>query len=136
MLEWIKKEYWYQFQYWPLDINSGTAPMYWPIVLYYRNESTDYIYQIIWAWGWSWEFYLLVWQLSEGWLWLSLGECRYALFRWNPQLFWECKEWQNSDPLTIFTQEVNLYVDNHIDRMANNFTFFLRALESTRVLSK
>lgn len=136
MLEWIKKDYWYDFPYWPLEINSGTAPMYWPFVLYYHNEYNHYIYQIIGSWWGSGEFYLLVWKLSRAWLRIPIGECWYTLFSQNPQLFGECKEWKNKDPLTIFTREGNLYEDNTIQRMADNFTFFLSALESTRVLSK
>lgn len=136
MLERITKEYWYTFHYWPLDINSGTAPMYWPFVFHHKEGNDEFIYQIISSWGGSWEFYLLVRRLSNEWLRLPLGECGYLLFRWNPQLFGECKEWQNSDPLTIFTQEYNLYEHNRIPDLVENFIFFLRALESTRVLSK
>ncbi len=136
MLERIAKEYWYQFPYWNLEIQYGTAPMYWPFVLHHKDGNNEFVYQIIGSWAGSWEFYLLVRKLSNNWLRLPLGECGYLLFPRNPQLFGECKEWQNNDPLTIFTQEDNLYEHNTIYRMAENFTFFLRALESIRVLSK
>ncbi|PZM87595.1 MAG: hypothetical protein DLD55_00455 [candidate division SR1 bacterium] len=136
MLERITKEYGYTFHYGPLDINSGTAPMYGPFVFHHKEGNDEFIYQIISSGGGSGEFYLLVRRLSNEGLRLPLGECGYLLFRWNPQLFGECKERQNSDPLTIFTQEDNLYEHNTIYQMAENFTFFLRALESIRVLSK
>ena len=51
-------------------------------------------------------------------------------------LFGECREWSNFDPLTIFTQEDNLYEYNNIHWLAENLAYFLRYLESTRVLSK
>ncbi len=138
MLKRIEKEYWYHFPYWSLEITYGSAPMFWPFVLHHRGEYGEYIYQIIWAWAWSWEFILLVRSLVD-WLRIPLGQCGhdwYVLFPNYPQLFGTCKEWQNHDPLTIFTQEYNLYEDNTIYQMVKNFTFFLRALESTRVLSK
>ena len=138
MLERIKKEYWYHFPYWSMEIEYGSAPMYWPFVLYYEEESRNYIYQIIGAGAWSWEFILLVRVLID-WLWIPLGQCGhnwYVLFPNYPQLFGECNEWTNNNPLTIFTQELDLYDWNSILQMADNFAFFLKALESTRVLSK
>ena len=136
MLERIKQEYWYTFRYWPLGIDFGTAPMHWPLLLYHRNKNNQYIYQIISDWGGSGEFYMLVWLLSKKGLWLPLGKCWYALGPSNPLLLWKCKKREKNDPLTIFTQEYNLYEHNKIPDLVENFTFFLRALESTRVLSK
>ena len=138
MLKRIEKEYWYHFPYWSLEIIYGTSPMIWPFVLHHKTEYGDYIYQIIGSGAWSWEFILLV-RVFVDWLWIPLGQCGYSwyvLFPNYPLLFGECKEWQNSDPLTIFTQEYNLYEHNRIPDLVENFTFFLRALESTRVLSK
>lgn len=138
MLKRIEKEYWYHFPYWSLEIEYGTAPMIWPFVLHHKTAYEEYIYQIIGSGAWSWEFILLV-RVFIDWLWVPLGQCGYnwyLLFPNYPLLFGECKEWQNSDPLTVFTQEDNLYEHNTIYRMAENFTFFLRALESIRVLSK
>ncbi len=136
MLERIQKEYWYTFKYWPLGIRFGSAPMHGPFVLYHYNKNNHYIYQIISDWGGSGEFYMLVWQLSEKGLWIPLGECGYALGPSNPLLLWTCTSRKKNDPLTIFTQEDNLYEHNRIPDLVENFTFFLRALESTRVLSK
>lgn len=138
MLKRIEKEYWYHFPYWSLEIIYGTSPMIWPFVLHHKTEYGDYIYQIIGSGAWSWEFILLV-RVFVDWLWIPLGQCGYdwyVLFPNYPLLFGECKKWQNSDPLTIFTQEYNLYEHNRIPDLVENFTFFLRALESTRVLSK
>ena len=138
MLKRVEKEYWYHFPYWSLEIIYGTSPMIWPFVLYHKTEYGDYIYQIIGSGAWSWEFILLV-RVFVDWLWIPLGQCGYdwyVLFPNYPLLFGECKKWQNSDPLTIFTQEDNLYEHNRIPNLVENFTFFLRALESTRVLSK
>lgn len=136
MLERIKKEYWYTFKYWPLEIRFGSAPMHGPFVLYHQNKNNHYIYQIISDWWGSGEFYMLIWKLSEKWFWIPLGECGYALGASNPLLLGTCKSRKKNNPLTIFTQEYNLYEDNTIYQMVKNFTFFLRALESTRVLSK
>ena len=135
MLEWIQNEYWYTFPYYTDAILQWTSPERWPIVLHQNDWYNDYIYQIISEWGGSWEFYILVWILKD-WLRIPIWECWYMLFPTYPMLFGECKEWSNFEPLTILTQEWNSYEWNSIEDMANNFTFFLRLLESTRVLSK
>ena len=135
MLEWIQNEYWYTFPYYTDAILQWTSPERWPIVLHQNDWYNDYIYQIISEWGGSWEFYILVWILKD-WLRIPIWECWYMLFPTYPMLFGECKEWSNFEPLTILTQEWNSYEWNSIQDMANNFTFFLRLLESTRVLSK
>ena len=135
MLEWIQNEYWYTFPYYTDAILQWTSPERWPIVLHQNDWYNDYIYQIISEWGGSWEFYILVWILKD-WLRIPIWECWYMLFPTYPMLFGECKEWSNFEPLTILTQEWNSYGWNSIEDMANNFTFFLRLLESTRVLSK
>ena len=84
--------------------------------------------------------------MLENWIWIPVGQCWanywYVLFPRYPILFWyDGKQWicekrKQFGPLTIFTQEYNLYEWNSIEDMADNFTFFLRLLESTRVLSK
>ena len=135
MLEWIQNEYWYTFPYYTDAILQWTSPERWPIVLHQNDWYNDYIYQIISEWGGSWEFYILVWILKD-WLRIPIWECWYMLFPTYPMLFGECKEWSNFEPLTILTQEYNFYGWNSIEDMADNFTFFLRLLESTRVLSK
>ena len=135
MLEWIQNEYWYTFPYYTDAILQWTSPERWPIVLHQNDWYNDYIYQIISEWGGSWEFYILVWILKD-WLRIPIWECWYMLFPTYPMLFGECKEWSNFEPLTILTQEYNFYEWNSIEDMADNFTFFLRLLESTRVLSK
>ena len=135
MLEWIQNEYWYTFPYYTDTILQWSSPERWPIVLHQNNWYADYIYQIISEWGGSGEFYLLVWVLKDG-LWIPIWYCWYMLFPSYPMLFGECKERTQFDPLTIFTQEYNFYEWNSIEDMANNFTFFLKSLESIRVLSK
>ena len=135
MLEWIQNGYWYSFPYYTDAILQWSSPERWPIVLHQNNWYADYIYQIISEWGGSGEFYLLVWVLKDG-LWIPIWYCWYMLFPSYPMLFGECKERTQFDPLTIFTQEYNFYEWNSIEDMANNFTFFLRSLESIRVLSK
>ena len=135
MLEWIQNEYWYTFPYYTDTILQWSSPERWPIVLHQNNWYADYIYQIISEWGGSGEFYLLVWVLKDG-LWIPIWECWYMLFPSYPMLFGECKERTQFDPLTIFTQEYNFYEWNSIEDMADNFTFFLKSLESIRVLSK
>ena len=135
MLERIQNEYWYNFPYYTDAILQWSSPERWPIVLHQNNWYADYIYQIISEWGGSGEFYLLVWVLKDG-LWIPIWECWYMLFPSYPMLFGECKERTQFDPLTIFTQEYNFYEWNSIEDMADNFTFFLKSLESIRVLSK
>lgn len=137
LVDWLKREYWYSFQYWPKYTLDGSAPMLWPVVLHYRDEyGNDYIYQIIeWGAG-SGESYLLIRKLSDDGFRIPLWECGYVLYPDNPQLFWECKEWQNSDPLTVFTQGMNLYSWNSVSDMAFKIAFFLQAAESIRVLSR
>ena len=135
MLERIQNEYWYTFPYYTDTILQWSSPERWPIVLHQNNWYADYIYQIISEWGGSGEFYLLVWVLKDG-LWIPIWYCWYMLFPSYPMLFGECKERTQFDPLTIFTQEYNFYEWNSIEDMADNFAFFLKSLESTRVLSK
>ena len=135
MLEWIQNEYWYTFPYYTDTILQWSSPERWPIVLHQNNWYADYIYQIISEWAGSGEFYLLVRVLKDG-LWIPIWYCWYMLFPSYPMLFGECKERTQFDPLTIFTQEYNFYEWNSIEDMADNFTFFLKSLESTRVLSK
>ena len=135
MLERIQNEYWYKFPYYTDAILQWSSPERWPIVLHQDNWYADYIYQIISEWAGSGEFYLLVWVLKDG-LWIPIWECWYMLFPSYPMLFGECKERTQFDPLTIFTQEYNFYEWNSIEDMADNFTFFLKALESIRILSK
>ena len=135
MLERIQNEYWYNFPYYTDAILQWSSPERWPIVLHQNNWYADYIYQIISEWGGSGEFYLLVWVLKDG-LWIPIWECWYMLFPSYPMLFGECKERTQFDPLTIFTQEYNFYEWNSIEDMADNFTFFLKSLESIRVLNK
>ena len=135
MLEWIQNEYWYTFPYYTDNILQWSSPERWPIVLHQNNWYADYIYQIISEWGGSGEFYLLVRVLKDG-LWIPIWYCWYMLFPSYPMLFGECKERTQFDPLTIFTQEYNFYEWNSIEDMADNFTFFLKSLESIRVLSK
>ena len=135
MLERIQNEYWYKFPYYTDAILQWSSPERWPIVLHQNNWYADYIYQIISEWGGSGEFYLLVRVLKDG-LWIPIWKCWYMLFPSYPMLFGECKERTQFDPLTIFTQEYNFYEWNSIEDMADNFTFFLKSLESIRVLSK
>ena len=135
LLEWIQNEYWYSFPFNADDIKYWTAPDRWGVIIHYNDWYNDYIYQIYSEWGGSWEFYLLVWVLKDE-LWIPIWECWYLLYPRNPMLFGECREWSNFDPLTIFTQEDNLYEYNNIHWLAENLAYFLRYLESTRVLSK
>jgi len=135
MLGRIQNEYWYKFPYYTDAILQWSSPERWPIVLHQNNWYADYIYQIISEWGGSGEFYLLVRVLKDG-LWIPIWECWYMLFPSYPMLFGECKERTQFDPLTIFTQEYNFYEWNSIEDMADNFTFFLKSLESIRILSK
>ena len=135
LLEWIQNEYWYSFPFNADDIKYWTAPDRWGVIIHYNDWYNDYIYQIYREWGGSWEFYLLVWILKD-WLWIPIWECWYLLYSRYPILFGECREWSNFDPLTIFTQEDNLYEYNNIHWLAENLAYFLRYLESTRVLSK
>jgi hypothetical protein len=143
MLDRIKREYWYTFPIYSDDIMHWTSPMNWPILLHINDGNNDFIYQILWAGAWSGEFHLIVWMLKD-WIRVPVWECwteGYVLFPRYPTLFeyddkWSCKGRTNYDPLTIFTQEYNLYEWNSIWDMALNFTSFLKVLESTRVLSK
>lgn len=145
MLDRIKREYWYVFPIYHDDIMYWTSPMDWPILLHIKDQyGRDFIYQILWAGAWSGEFHLIVWMLKD-WIRVPVWECwteGYVLFPRYPTLFvyddkkWSCNGRTNYDPLTIFTQEYNLYEWNSIWDMALNFTSFLKALESTRVLSK
>ena len=135
LLEWIQNEYWYSFPFNADDIKYWTAPDRWGVIIHYNDWYNDYIYQIYREWGGSWEFYLLV-RILEDWLRIPIWECWYLLYSRYPILFGECREWSNFDPLTIFTQEDNLYEYNNIHWLAENLAYFLRYLESTRVLSK
>ena len=146
MLDWIQSEYWYTFPIFKNDIAYWTSPMYWPILLHIKDKyGRDFIYQILWAGGGSWEFHLIV-RMLENWIWIPVGQCwanywfvlfpRYPILFWYDEKQWICEKRKEFDPLTIFTQEYNLYEWNSIEDMADNFTFFLRLLESTRVLSK
>lgn len=153
MLERVKSEYWYTFPIYNDDIMYWTSPMDWPILLHIRDKyGKDFIYQILWAWGGSWEFHFII-RILENWKRIPVWQCGkywYVLFPRYPILFWYNDFWHNDnqhkqwtcekretfDPLTIFTQEYNLYEWNDIQWMAYNFTFFLRALESVRVLNK
>ena len=146
MLDWIQSEYWYTFPIFKNDIAYWTSPMYWPILLHIKDKyGRDFIYQILWAGGGSWEFHLIV-RMLENWIWIPVGQCwanywfvlfpRYPILFWYDEKRWICEKRKEFDSLTIFTQEYNLYEWNSIEDMADNFTFFLRLLESTRVLSK
>ena len=135
LLERIQNEYWYNFSLGADDILYWTAPDRWGVVIHYNDWYNDYIYQIYREWGGSWEFYLLVWLLKD-WIRVPIWDCWYLLYPRNPILFWECKQWSSFDPLTIFARGDNLYQYNHIQWMADNFKYFLRYLESIRVLSK
>ena len=153
MLERVKSEYWYTFPIYNDDIMYWTSPMDWPILLHIRDKyGRDFIYQILWAWGGSWEFHFII-RILENWKRIPVWQCGkywYVLFPRYPILFWYNDFWHNDnqykqwtcekretfDPLTIFTQEYNLYEWNDVQWMAHNFTFFLRALESVRVLNK
>ena len=133
ILQWISSKYWYQFAYGPLNIANWTAPMHWPFLKHYNDWKSDYLYQIARDGGWSWEFYLMVWKLINK-IWVPIGECWYLLFPDNPQLFWECRTWENHDVITIMTQEYNLY-EEALPLLVEKLKFFLKSLESTRVLS-
>ena len=153
MLEWIKSEYWYTFPIYNDDIMYWTSPMDWPILLHIKDQyGRDFIYQILWAGAGSWEFHFII-RMLENWKRIPVWQCGkywYVLFPRYPILFWYNDFWHNDnqhkqwtcekretfDQLTIFTQEYNLYEWNDIQWMAHNFTFFLRALESVRVLNK
>ena len=153
MLERIKSEYWYTFPIYNDDIMYWTSPMDWPILLHIKDQyGRDFIYQILWAGAGSWEFHFII-RMLENWKRIPVWQCRkywYVLFPRYPILFWYNDFWHNDnqykqwtcekretfDPLTIFTQEYNLYEWNDIQWMAHNFTVFLRALESVRVLNK
>ena len=135
LLERIQNEYWYNFPLGVDDILYWTAPDRWGVVIHYNDWYNDYIYQIYREWGGSWEFYLLVWLLKD-WLRIPIWNCWYLLYPRYPVLFWECKEWQNFDSLTVLTRGDNLYQYNNVQWMADNFRYFLRYLESIRVLSK
>ena len=153
MLERVKSEYWYTFPIYNDDIMYWTSPMDWPILLHIKDQyGRDFIYQILWAWGGSWEFHFII-RMLENWKRIPVWQCGkywYVLFPRYPILFWYNDFWHNDnqykqwtcekretfDPLTIFTQEYNLYEWNDVQWMAHNFTFFLRALESVRVLNK
>ena len=153
MLERIKSEYWYTFPIYNDDIMYWTSPMDWPILLHIKDQyGRDFIYQILWAGAGSWEFHFII-RMMENWKRIPVWQCGkywYVLFPRYPILFWYNDFWHNDnqhkqwtcekretfDPLTIFTQEYNLYEWNDVQWMAHNFTFFLRALESVRVLNK
>ena len=144
MLERVKSEYWYTFPIYNDDIMYWTSPMDWPILLHIKDQyGRDFIYQILWAGAGSWEFHFII-RMLENWKRIPVWQCGkywYVLFPRYPILFWNNKPWtcekrETFDPLTIFTQEYNLYEWNDIQWMAYNFTFFLRALESLRVLNK
>ena len=153
MLERVKSEYWYTFPIYNDDIMYWTSPMDWPILLHIKDQyGRDFIYQILWAGAGSWEFHFII-RMMENWKRIPVWQCGkywYVLFPRYPILFWYNDFWHNDnqhkqwtcekretfDPLTIFTQEYNLYEWNDIQWMAYNFTFFLRALESVRVLNK
>jgi len=153
MLERVKSEYWYTFPIYNDDIMYWTSPMDWPILLHIKDQyGRDFIYQILWAWGGSWEFHFII-RMLENWKRIPVWQCGkywYVFFTRYPILFWyndfwhndnQHKEWtcekrETFDPLTIFTQEYNLYEWNDIQWMAYNFTSFLKALESVRVLNK
>ena len=135
LLERIQNEYWYNFSLGADDILYWTAPDRWGVVIHYNDWYNDYIYQIYREWGGSWEFYLLVWLLKD-WIRVPIWDCWYLLYPRYPVLFWECKEWQNFDSLTVLTRGDNLYQYNNVQWMADNFRYFLRYLETIRVLSK
>ena len=153
MLEWVKAEYWYTFPIYNDDIMYWTSPMDWPILLHIKDQyGRDFIYQILWAGAGSWEFHFII-RMLKNWKRIPVWQCGkywYVLFPRYPILFWYNDFWHNDnqykqwtcekretfDPLTIFTQEYNFYKWNDIQWMAHNFTFFLRALESVRVLNK
>jgi hypothetical protein len=145
MLERVKSEYWYTFPIYNDDIMYWTSPMDWPILLHIKDQyGRDFIYQILWAGAGSWEFHFII-RMLENWKRIPVWQCGkywYVLFPRYPILFWyndrpwTCEKREHFDPLTIFTQEYNLYEWNSIWDMAWNFTSFLKALESTRVLSK
>ena len=153
MLERVKSEYWYTFPIYKVDIAHWTSPMDWPILLHIKDQyGRDFIYQILWAGAGSWEFHFII-RMLENWKRIPVWQCGkywYVLFPRYPILFWYNDFWHNDnqykqwtcekretfDPLTIFTQEYNLYEWNDIRWMAYNFTSFLRALESVRVLNK
>ena len=145
ILERIQSEYWYSFPIYKDDIAHWTSPMDWPILLHVKDKyGRDFIYQILWDGGGSWEFHFIirmlenrkripVWQCGKYWYVLFP---RYPILFWNNDKPWTCEKREHFDPLTIFTQEYNLYEWNDIHWMAYNFTFFLRTLESVRVLNK
>ena len=135
LLERIQNEYWYNFSLGADDILYWTAPDRWGVVIHYNDWYNDYIYQIYREWGGSWEFYLLVWILKD-WIRVPIWDCWYLLYPRYPVLFWECKQWSSFDPLTIFARGDNLYQYNNVQSMADNFKYFLRYLESVRVLNK
>ena len=135
LLERIQNEYWYNFSLGADDILYWTAPDRWGVVIHYNDWYNDYIYQIYREWGGSWEFYLLVWLLKD-WIRVPIWDCWYLLYPRYPVLFWECKEWQNFDSLTVLTRGDNLYQYNNVQWMADNFRYSLRYLESVRVLNK
>ena len=145
MLERVKSEYWYTFPIYNDDIMYWTSPMDWPILLHIKDQyGRDFIYQILWAGAGSWEFHFII-RMLENWKRIPVWQCGkywYVLFPRYPILFWyndrpwTCEKREHFDPLTIFTQEYNLFEWNDIQWMAYNFTFFLRALESVRVLNK
>ena len=144
MLDRIQSEYWYKLPIYKDDIAHWTSPMDWPFVLHVKDKyDRDFIYQIFWDWAWSGEFLLMIWML-ENWKRIPVWWCGnywYVLFPRYPLLFgynqqsWVCEKWKRFDPLTIFTHEENLNGWN-IKWSVDNFTFFLKSLESTRVLSK
>ena len=135
LLERIQNEYWYNFSLGADDILYWTAPDRWGVVIHYNDWYNDYIYQIYREWAGSWELYLLVWLLKD-WLRVPIWDCWYLLYPRYPVLFWECKEWQNFDSLTVLTRGDNLYQYNNVQWMADNFRYSLRYLESIRVLNK
>ena len=144
MLDRIQSEYWYKLPIYKDDIAHWTSPMDWPFVLHVKDKyDRDFIYQIFWDWAWSGEFLLMIWML-ENWKRIPVWWCGnywYVLFPRYPLLFgynqqsWVCEKWKTFDPLTIFTHEENLNGWN-IKWSVDNFTFFLRSLESIRVLNK
>ena len=130
----IKKNYWFNFPYWPLSIAHWTAPIHGPFILHQTFQDNEYFYQIYQGWAWSWEFYLLVWMLKEK-LWIPIGYCWYFLYPSDPQLFWTCENRKNWDTLTVLTQEFNLYERNDTNSMAEIVVNSMKDLESIRVLT-
>ncbi len=145
ILERIQSEYWYSFPIYKDDIAHWTSPMDWPILLHVKDKyGRDFIYQILWDGGGSWEFLFII-RMLENWKRIPVWQCgkhwyvaftRYPILFWYNDRPWTCEKREHFDPLTIFTQEYNLYEWNDIHWMAYNFTFFLRTLESVRVLNK